>query len=131
MNAKKILASTRKSLNDYVREQGNKIIPELMPSMSKYTHRSLFGKESYGFGDFLTQRITCRKTGAVMGATAPVIAAYVVTKAIGGSGIDAIYTSVMLTPVSIFTVPIGYGMGYLLDMQYHERKEHKQKNTIK
>lgn len=134
MNAKKILASTRKSLNDYVREQGNKLVPHISKTFDHSLSRA-YGLPgpgfAYGLGDFLTQKITCRKAGAVIGATAPAIVAYVATKAMGGSGIDAIFASVMVTPVAIFTGPTGFGIGYLLDMEYYKRKDPQEYNRMK
>lgn len=54
----------RKTLNDIVRETGNKIVPKVM--------KGPISRKEYGLGDILTYEIGYRHVGAVVGASIPI-----------------------------------------------------------
>jgi hypothetical protein len=114
----KCFENLRKNLNDYVREKGNEIVPELLPIMPKMTHQALFKKSSYGLGDFLTQKVTYAKVGTMVGLAAPTIAYYLTSN----SAIEAIMTTIVGFPITLITTGTGLGVGKLLDKKQYERK---------
>lgn len=120
------MMQARKRLNDFVREKGNEILPDIGkiigPFMSggfrgiayenarqRILPNHIFEAEkeaakefSYGLGDFLTQKVTFRKIGGTIGVVSPYV-------------LMSVTKSDWAALSMILTLPLGYMAGVKID----------------
>jgi hypothetical protein len=107
------MQNLRKNLNDYVREESNKVIPHIK-SIEKLLGTTGDDKQSYGLGDFLTQKVTCAKAGSAVGAAT-------ITALRCTSGVPLGFTDLWALPIA-YTIGCGggYAIGATFDGIYHD-----------